>query len=96
MEITRPGFPDRTVRLNRINNPSVLSWFICSDGVSYGYSRYIIRDGSFGRYHPNNKTCAAYVDGHVDSRKVISGEGGDYSTDWEWFVVPPYSYHWWE
>jgi hypothetical protein len=95
-EITRNGSSGGSVSLNQINNPSVMSLYICSNGESYGYTRYYIRGGLFGRYHPNCKTCVDYIDGHVDSRKVITGNGGDYSTNWEWFVVAPFNDFWWE
>ena len=91
-EIIRPGFPDRTVRLNNVKSPSKLSLYICSDGKMYNFSRYYIRGGYFGRFHPGARTCLSYVDSHADSRKVVPG------VDWntEMFIVPPEDDHWWE
>lgn len=94
-EIIRDGFPDKTVRLNRIKNPSVMSLYICNNGDHYSYSRYFIRAGLFGQYHPGLQTGVSYLDGHAGTRKVIVGGLGDFLNNWEWFVVPPYNNQWW-
>jgi prepilin-type N-terminal cleavage/methylation domain-containing protein len=96
-EIRRVSNSKPPIRLTRISNPSVMSLFICADGVNSMncYTRYDIRGGAFGRLHPSQRTNAGHIDGHSGARYVITGDGGDYSQNWEWFVVPPYNDHWW-
>lgn len=99
-ELMRIEYPQRSVRLSSIANPSAMSVIICAEETStaYIYSRFYIKSGKIGMKHSNSMTAVNYVDGHTGMRKVIPGDDGDYNYvagNWTWFAMAPYTYQWW-